>query len=145
MRFFSTSVIALTVVVAFAACGGGKSSASNSSSGDQTAAATASASQAASKSVSDIPEYPGATMQAAGSTSGMGADAAGKVLWTGDSFDKVYGWYQQKLPAGSERSHVTSPVEMAVFTIGEVGSGQSSVTLTTQNGKTMITIARVKM
>jgi hypothetical protein len=150
MRIFTTSIPALVVALALVGCGGGKSSTSDSSSGDQTASAAASAAPAdqnstASSAVNGIPEYPGATMQAAGNSSSMGTDAAGKVMSTSDSFDKVYGWYQQKLPAGSERSHVTTPIESAVFTIGEVSSGQTSVTLTTQGGKTMITIARVKM
>ena len=151
MRTYTTTVAALAIALALVGCGGGKSSASDSSSGDQTAGAAASAapgggsSGTASGAVAGIPEYPGATTQAAGNSSNMGTDAAGKVMSTSDSFDKVYGWYQQKLPAGSERSHVTSPIESAVFTIGDVGSGQSSVTLTTQGGKTMITIAHVKM
>ena len=71
--------------------------------------------------------------------------ATGEVLSTDDSFDKVYSWYQQNLPAGSEKSHVTAPVQTAVFTIGEAAQGQTSVTLTTQGSKTIITIAHVKM
>lgn len=138
MRFLSTSVLALVVAVAVVGCGSGK--ASSDSGADQTAA-----SNSASRSVSGIPEYPGASTQAAGSGSNMGGTAAGKVMFTADSFDKVYGWYQHKMPANSERSHITSPIESAVFTIGETSSGQSSVTLTTQGGKTIITIANVKM
>jgi hypothetical protein len=49
------------------------------------------------------------------------------------------------MPAGSEKSHVTSPVESAVFTVGEPGAGQTSVTITTSGGKTMINVAKVKM
>lgn len=74
----------------------------------------------------------------------MGETASGKVLTTGDSFDKVYVWYQQHMPSGSEKSHITAPVDTAVFMIGDVGSGQKSVTITTQGSKTMITIADVK-
>jgi hypothetical protein len=139
MRFFNTSLVALAVALAITGCGGGKSSSSNSGS-DQSAAAAS-----AAPAVNEIPAYPGAVTQASGSGSNMGTTAAGKVMSTGDSFDKVYGWYQQKLPAGSEKSHVDAPVQSAVFTIGEVGSGQSSVTITTQGGKTVITIAHVKM
>jgi hypothetical protein len=36
-------------------------------------------------------------------------------------------------------------MQSAVFMIGEASTGQSSVTLTAQGGKTMITIAHVKM
>lgn len=148
MRSFATSLIALAVALTIAGCGGGKSASSDSGS-DQSATASSASSSTTSDSagtaVSQIPEYPGATTQAAGSGSNMGTDAAGKVLSTDDSFDKVYGWYQQKMPTGSEKSHVTAPVESAVFMIGDTGSGQSSVTLTAQGGKTMITIAHVKM
>jgi hypothetical protein len=78
---------------------------------------------------------------------GMGAakSAAGKVMSTADSFDKVYAWYQKNMPAGSEKAHTTSPVESAVFMIGEAGKDQQSVTISTMAGKTMITIAHVKM
>ena len=145
MRFLKPSLVALAVALAVAGCGAGKSSSSDS--GDQSAAAAtaAPADKGAGAAVNEIPAYPGAATQAAGSGSNMGTTAAGKVMSTSDSFDKVYGWYQQKLPAGSEKSHVDSPIQSAVFTIGEVGSGQSSVTITTQSGKTMITIAHVKM
>jgi hypothetical protein len=147
MRSFSASLVALVAALAITGCGGGKSSSSNSGDQAQTTASTASstASDTAGKAVGEIPEYPGAATQAAGSGSNMGSSEAGKVMTTSDSFDKVYGWYQQKMPASSERAHVTSPVESAVFTIGEASSGQSSVTLTTQGGKTIITIAHVKM
>jgi len=66
-------------------------------------------------------------------------------MTTDDSFDKVYQWYQQNMPAGSEKSHVTAPVQSAVFTVGSPGQEQTSVTLTTQGAKTMISIAKVKM
>ena len=148
MRFLSMPLIALAVALAITGCGGGKSSsdAGSDQSGVKTSSTSSStASDSASQAVGEIPEYPGADTQASGSGSNMGTDAAGKVMSTSDSFDKVYGWYQQKLPSGSERSHVDAPVQSAVFTIGEASSGQSSVTLTTQGGKTMITIAHVKM
>ncbi|HLX26482.1 MAG TPA: hypothetical protein VKR05_05770 [Candidatus Cybelea sp.] len=147
MRFFSTPLVALAVALAVTGCGGAKAASSDSS--DQAAktssASSSTASTSAGKAVNEIPEYPGAVTQAAGSGSNMGTDAAGKVMSTADSFDKVYGWYQQKMPSGSERSHIDAPVQSAVFMIGEASSGQSSVTLTTQGGKTMITIAHVKM
>jgi hypothetical protein len=151
MRYFSMPLVALAVALAITGCGGGKSSSSDSSSDRASASTsdstntTSTSSDSASKAVSEIPDYPGAETQAAGSGSNMGTDAAGKVESTSDSFDKVYGWYQQKLPSGSERSHITSPMQSAVFTIGEASTGQSSVTLTAQGGKTMITIAHVKM
>jgi hypothetical protein len=65
-------------------------------------------------------------------------------MTTDDSFDKVYTWYQKNMPAGSEKSHTTSPVQMAVFMVGDPGTGQKSVTISTQGSKTMISIANVK-
>jgi len=75
----------------------------------------------------------------------MAKTAAGKVLSTTDSFDKVYAWYQKNMPAGSEKAHTTTPVESAVFMLGEAGKDQKSVTISVSGGKTMITIAQVKM
>ena len=153
MRYFTTSLVALAMALAITGCSGNKSASSDSSS-DQSSASTSSAStgttssdssSSAGKSVSDIPAYPGAVTDAQGSSSNMGRDAAGKVMSTNDSFDKVYSWYQQKMPSGSEKSHTDAPVQSAVFMIGDASTGQTSVTLTSQSGKTMISIARVKM
>ncbi len=150
MRFLSSSLIIVAALVAVTACN--SKSASNSS--DQTnAASTAAATEATtspgapatSSAAGDVPAYPGAVTQASGSSSNMGSSAAGQVMTTDDSFDKVYTWYQQNMPAGSEKSHVTAPVQSAVFTLGQPGQAQTSVTLTVSGGKTMITIAKVKM
>lgn len=75
----------------------------------------------------------------------MAKSAAGKVMSTSDSFDKVYAWYQKNMPAGSEKAHTTTPVESAVFMLGEAGKDQQSVTISVSGGKTMITVAQVKM
>jgi hypothetical protein len=76
---------------------------------------------------------------------GMAKSAAGKVMTTADSFDKVYAWYQKNMPAGSEKAHTTTPVQSAVFMLGEPGKDQKSVTISVAGGKTMISIAAVKM
>jgi hypothetical protein len=76
---------------------------------------------------------------------GMAKSAAGQVMSTTDSFDKVYAWYQKNMPAGSEKAHSTTPVESAVFMLGEAGKDQQSVTISVSGGKTMITVAQVKM
>ncbi|MBV8344817.1 MAG: hypothetical protein JO190_07465 [Candidatus Eremiobacteraeota bacterium] len=151
MRFLTPSLIIVAALVAVTAC----NSKSSSSSSDQsnasatTAAATSAAgttsAAATSSAAGEVPAYPGAVTQASGSSSNMGSSAAGQVMTTDDSFDKVYTWYQQNMPAGSEKSHVTAPVESAVFMVGQPGQGQTSVTLTTSGGKTMITVAKVKM
>jgi hypothetical protein len=150
MRFLTTSVAIIAAFVVITACNSKSSSSSDQSSAAATAAATEAGTEAASPASTaanpgEPPSYPGAVTQASGSSSNMSGSAAGKVLTTDDSFDKVYTWYQQNMPAGSEKSHVTAPVESAVFMEGEAGQGQTSVTITTQGAKTMITIAKVKM
>ena len=157
MRFLSLSLVFVAAMLTVTAC---NSKSSNSSDQSSSASATSASdtTNAAATSPSDMsgasssaaagsepPSYPGAETQASGSSSNMGQSAAGKVLTTDDSFDKVYQWYQQNMPAGSEKSHVTSPIQSAVFTIGDPGKGQTSVTLSTSGSKTMITIAHVKM
>ena len=155
MRLFGLSLAVMLAAFAVTGCTGkSSSSSSDQSSATATAAATdsggASASEASPASdaaSTEIPKYPGADTNASGSTSNSmsGGSAAGTVMSTSDSFDKVYAWYQGHMPAGSEKSHTTSPIESAVFTLGEAGQDQTSVTITTSSGKTMITIAHVKM
>ena len=159
MRFLTTSMMALVVAVAITGCSGSSNSADNSAtsaaadnsatssaSSDNSAASTAGDQTSAAKATGEIPSYPGATTEAAGSNAMSGSGmAAGKVLSTTDDFDKVYGWYQKNMPAGSEKSHMDTPIKSAVFMTGEAGKDQQSVTITTANGKTMITIAHVKM
>ena len=150
MRFLSSSLIIVATLVLVTAC----NSKSSSNSSDQTSAASTAAAteattspgaSATSSAAGEVPTYPGAVTQASGSSSNMGSSAAGQVMTTDDSFDKVYTWYQQNMPAGSEKSHVTAPVQSAVFTLGQPGQAQTSVTLSVSGGKTMITIAKVKM
>lgn len=148
MRFFALSLL-IAALLSATACSSKSSSNSSdqsnaaaSSAPDSNAAATTAAAPAAAGG--SIPSYPGATTQASGSSSNMGQTASGTVMMTTDSFDKVYGWYQQHMPAGSEKSHVTAPVQSAVFMIGDPSSGQKSVTITTQGNQTMITVANVK-
>ena len=159
MRFLTTSMMALVVAVAITGCSGSSNSADNSAtsaaadnsatssaSSDNSAASTAGDQTSAAKATGDIPTYPGAKTEAAGSNAMSGSGmAAGKVLSTTDDFDKVYGWYQKNMPAGSEKSHMDTPIKSAVFMTGEAGKDQQSVTITTNSGKTMITIAHVKM
>ena len=154
MRLFGLSLAVMLAAFAVTGCTSKSSSnSSDQSSATATAAATDNGAAAGGTSSSsdaagtEIPKYPGADTNASGSTSnGMnGGSAAGTVMSTSDSFDKVYAWYQGHMPAGSEKSHTTSPIESAVFTLGEAGTDQTSVTITTSSGKTMITIAHVKM
>lgn len=96
---------------------------------------TGCASQAPSDSkrpASVIPDYPGAASDSSG------------ILLTGDSFERVYNWYKRNLPARSERSHTTTPVESAVFVTGTQNSGEKSITLTLEGDKTMIVVSTFK-
>src|SRR5580704_16414406 len=113
MRFLTTSMMALVVAVAITGCSGSSNSADNSAtsaaadnsatssaSSDNSAASTSSDAASAAKATGDIPSYPGAKTEAAGSNAMSGSGmAAGKVLSTTDDFDKVYGWYQKNMPA----------------------------------------------
>ena len=154
MRLFGLSLAVMLAAFAVTGC----TSKSSSSSSDQSSAtataaatdsgaATSSDSSSSTDAATQIPKYPGAATNASGSSSNAmgGGSAAGTVLSTDDSFDKVYAWYQGHMPAGSEKSHTTSPVESAVFMLGQASQDQTSVTISTSSGKTMISIAHVKM
>lgn len=152
MRLLSVSLVFVAALFTITACSGKSSSSSDQSDASAQASTSAEASGAGNMAAAttapasgEAPKYPGAVTQASGSGSNMGTTATGTVMSTDDSFDKVYQWYQQNMPAGSEKSHVTAPVQSAVFTMGDTSSGQTSVTITTQGGKTMITIGKVKM
>jgi hypothetical protein len=149
----SALLLAVIVAAALTACSkssdnSGSTSSTATTASDNTAATTAPAGgmTASTQDKTGLPSYPGATAEAAGSTANgaMGA-ASGKVMTTSDSFDKVYKWYQEKMPKGSEKAHMTTPgAEMATFVEGTAGSSnQKSVTITVQGGKTMITMASV--
>ncbi len=132
MRVLS-SLTAVLVIAVLAACSHGSSSTSSSSmSTEASPAASAAASTGASTTSGSIPTYPGATSEASATT----ANGSGQVLSTGDAFGTVYKWYQTHLPAGSEKAHATmGGVETATFQVGN-----STIAITTEGGKTQITI-----
>ncbi len=157
MRLPTYALIAAMAIVAATGCSGKSSNDQNSSGSTDTSATAAASTDAASSPAAemtataasdaangDVPTYPGATVQVSGTTgsAGNGQTATGKVLSTTDSFDDVYKWYQKNLPAGSEKAHMTTPMESAAFTIGS-GKNVTSVSISTAAGKTMITIAKV--
>ncbi len=160
MRFFTSTLAIVSIALAFTACTGKSSSSSDQSSATATSGAEATAAASSDQSMTtatsgaeasaapsgDIPPYPGATTQASGSSSNMMTqNATGTVLTTGDSFDTVYQWYQKNMPAGSERAHVTTPVPSALFVMVGADKEQASVAITTNEGKTVITIGHVKI
>jgi hypothetical protein len=150
MRLLSVSLVFVAALFTITACNSKSSSSSDQTNATATTGAEATsadntASSATAAPAGEVPQYPGAATQASGSSSNMGQSATGSVMSTDDAFDKVYQWYQQHMPAGSEKSHITSPMQSAVFMIGDPGKGQTSVTITVTGGKTMITTAKVKM
>jgi hypothetical protein len=150
MRFLKMSLVLVAATLVVTACASKSSSNDQSQSTEATTAASSAATTtdntaASAAPAGEAPAYPGATTQASGSNTSIGQSAAGTVMTTDDSFDKVYAWYQKNMPSGSEKSHMTAPVQSAVFMVGDPGSGQTSVTITVSNGKTMITTAKVKM
>ncbi|MBV9403134.1 MAG: hypothetical protein JO018_05320 [Candidatus Eremiobacteraeota bacterium] len=154
MRLSGLCLIAVFALV-MAGCAKGNNNADQNTNATATEAPAAAASKApvtgkgttASGTMTNLPEYPGATKMASGSSGmgSMGGSASGTVLSTADSFDKVYKWYQSKMPAGSEKTHATTSMgQTAVFTVGELGKDQQSVTINSVAGKTMISLGHVK-
>ena len=88
------------------------------------------------------PVYPGATAGEGGmqmaATTGSSAVAA---FSTGDSFEKVYGWYQNHLPSGSEKMKVSAGgQDTAEFVTGDADKDQVAVMITAKDGRTQIVI-----
>jgi hypothetical protein len=127
MRFSRAMPAALAVAIL-----GGCTNATGSSAG--------AASPPASSVPADAPVYPGAVERTSGSAGG----SSGKVLTSTAPFRAVYVWYQRHLPPDAEKAHTTTPVQSAVFMIGDQGD-QQTVTLTSVGAKTTIAIARTKM
>jgi hypothetical protein len=93
-----------------------------------------------------LPLYPGATQQVAGNSGGVGAgSASGQIFRSPDSFSKVYAWYQAKMPAHSEKSHMSmAGVETALFVLGSGNSHQTvTISKTAADPQTLVTLAQV--
>jgi hypothetical protein len=109
-----------------------------------TSAAASSGNAAGSATTDDktgLPLYPGATSAASGAN---GSGQAGTVLTTDDSFDKVYAWYKDHMPAGSEKAKLSAGgMSSATFqTTGD--GGKQVVAITSQGGKTTISLAKTQ-
>ncbi|MBV9719776.1 MAG: hypothetical protein JOZ77_10675 [Candidatus Eremiobacteraeota bacterium] len=144
MQFLKLSLLVATMF-AVAACAGKSSSNTSdqtntvSSPASADAAATTAAATTTAAPAGSIPNYPGATTAYSATSQGQ----SGTVMTTNDSFATVYAWYQQHMPAGSEKAHMTAPVESAIFSVGP-DNDQTSVSITSATGKTTITIAHAK-
>jgi len=91
-----------------------------------------------------LPIYPGAQPNGNGSISGETAQGKSAILTmdTTDPFDKVYAFYKDKMPAGSEKSHVSmAGNQMAMFEVpSSADKATKSVTLTGAGNKTNIVL-----
>jgi len=90
------------------------------------------------------PIYPGATQssdQAAANINVASGSSALAAFSTSDSFDKVYSWYKERMPAGSEKARFTQGTSsMAEFVTGQQPTGQTMVMVTQKGAQTQITI-----
>ncbi len=70
-----------------------------------------------------LPVYPGAEPSVGGSLATSNKEGSSKilVLTTKDPFDKVYAFYKQNMPAGSELAHAAVGPHMATFQVGKDG------------------------
>jgi hypothetical protein len=103
-----------------------------------TSAAASSDTSATTDEKTGLPVYPGATSAASGANAGQ----AGTVLTTEDSFDKVYAWYKDHMPAGSEKAKLSAGgMSNATFETEKDG-GKEVVAITSQGGKTTISLAK---
>jgi hypothetical protein len=96
--------------------------------------------------MASLPMYPGASTEVKGNSGGVGTGtSSGQILRTSDPFSKVYAWYQTKMPAHSEKSHMTmAGVETALFVLGSGNKHQTvTITRTAADPDTLITLAQV--
>jgi hypothetical protein len=94
-----------------------------------------------------LPLYPGAIPAETGGMSANTKEGASHVvsLTTKDSFDQVYQWYRQRLPAGSEQAHMeVSGGSIASFLIGKPNDAeQRSVMIQQSKDTTSILLTHI--
>lgn len=115
-----------------------------------TSAATATTEPKTAGSIAGADVYPGATLQAGGSSSAgaMGGTAAGKVYVTDDSYDKVTAWYKAHMPSDAQETHASASGSNSTVYVTGLGTGhQQSLSIMSSpatQGKTWITVAEIK-
>ncbi len=95
-----------------------------------------------------LPIYPGAITSDTGGMAVKNASQTSDVVslqTTKDAFGQVYGWYKQRMPAGSEQTHMeVNGGSVASFAVGTIGDkDQKSVVITESAGKTTILLTHV--
>jgi len=154
--------LAAVAIAALAACSHGSASSSASASPGDIASPSDTASSItvqtnqgavtigkdADTSKIGAPQYPGAETNSGGSVAVQGGSASGEAMVTSktsDSFDKVYGFYKQQLPANSEKSKTELPnVSQATFQFVTSDGLQTSVIVTGRANETDIIITHAK-
>jgi hypothetical protein len=95
-----------------------------------------------------LPLYPGAIASDTGGMAVHNTSGTSDVvsLTTTDSFDKVYTWYKQRMPNGTEQTHMMAAGgSVASFEEGKLGDkDQKSVVITESGGKTTILLTHAK-
>ena len=91
-----------------------------------------------------LPIYPGAQTNGNGQASIQTATGTSQLvnLTTPDSFDKVYAYYKQQMPANSEKMKMNAGgTQMAEFQVGDSDADRKSVAITEKGtGPTTILI-----
>lgn len=94
-----------------------------------------------------LPIYPGAIQAATGGLAVQNSSGSSRQvsLQTDDNFEQVYQWYKQRMPNGSEQTHlIVKGGSVASFAQGGLNDrDQKSVVITESGGKTAILLTRV--
>lgn len=94
-----------------------------------------------------LPIYPGAIASDTGGMAVKSNSGTSNVvsLTTRDGFGQVYSWYKQRMPNGSEQTHMeVTGGSVASFAIGKLSDkDQRSVVITESAGKTSILLTHV--
>jgi hypothetical protein len=94
-----------------------------------------------------LPIYPGAISAATGGLAVQNSSGSSRQvsLQTDDSFEQVYQWYKQRMPNGSEQTHlIVKGGSVASFAEGGLNDkDQKSIVITESGGKTAIMLTRV--
>ena len=139
-------IAATILILGTAACGSHKTTVVTSDGGtvttsDDNKTATVKTDQgtatygqgAVAPSTLGLPIYPGAQAKGNGAASIQTAAGSSQMinLQTADSFDKVYAFYKQQMPANSEKMKMSAGgTSMAEFQVGDTDADRKSVAIT---------------
>lgn len=155
------SVLPLLALALLAACGGGHKTTTYNENGQSGSVTTDNSGKtttyqndkgekavvgqgAVDTSKLGAPVYPGSAAAADNALNVTSKTGTAQMasFTTDDAFDKVYQFYKDKMPAGSEKMKMDSGgSSVAEFVAGEEKTGQTTVMITTKDGKTQILIS----